>query len=160
MKTIILTLVAMSVVFSINAGEVKSSYYINNTGETMNCKKIQFRSNSIRVVLENGEKALIDKDNIKAIRVKGDYFEKLPVYIENKNTGKEEFMQFVTTRGGLKLYRYKVNISDYNGLKSFNLKGSVAECYVVFKGDQFHVAVTDANYPTLFSFFGLPYSEK
>jgi hypothetical protein len=160
MKTILLATVAFFITLSINAVEEKTNYYVKNTGETMTCKKIQFRADNIKVFLENGVSMIISKDQIKAIRANGNYYEKLPVYVNNKKTEKEEFMKFVTTRAGLKLYKYPLNAATYKGSKGFNVNGDETECYVVFKGDQFYVAITDANYPTMFQFFGIPYSEK
>jgi hypothetical protein len=157
---ILLILIACTFSISVNAIELKANYFVKNTGEIMNCKKIHFRSNDIKVVLENGEKLLISKDQIKALRANNKYYEKLPVYINNKKTKNEEFMQFITTRAGLKLYKYTLGINNSESSVGFNVNGYTTDCYVVFKGDQYYVAITAANYPTMFQFFGLPYSEK
>jgi hypothetical protein len=160
MKKIFLFIVAFTIGLSVNAVELKANYYIKTTGETMNCKKIQFNTNNIKVILENGEKLTISKDQVKALRANGKYYEKLPVYENNAKTNKEEFMQFVTTRAGLKLYKYTTQTTNIDDSRGFNINGTTMDCYVVFKGDQYYVAITNANYPNMFQFFGIPYSEK
>lgn len=160
MKKLFLIITAVVFTFSAKAIETKANYYVMNTGETMNCTEIQFGANSIKAVLESGESVKLAKSDVKAIRANGKYFEKLVVYKNNQKTNNEEFMQFVTTRAGLKLYKYTANIADLNGQKAFNSDGLNAECYVIYKGAEFYNEITELNYPTLFEFFNIKYSEK
>jgi len=160
MKKIILIIIAFAIGFSINAAETKANYYVMNTGETMTCKKIQFKTNVIIAKMENGSKLIIPVENLKAMRANGKYYEKMPVYVNNNLTSEEKFMQFVTTRAGLKLYKYTTDINKINSSKAFNQQGFETECYVVYKGDQMHVEINENNYQTIFTFFHLPYSEK
>jgi hypothetical protein len=159
MKNFILTIGALMIVTATMAANLESTYFVKNTGELTNCKKIHFRTNDIKVVYENGMEVLIPKNELKAIRVNEVYYEKLPVYVNNVKTEKEEFMQFVATRGGLKLFKYSANVSKASGSKGFNVSGYTMDYYVVYKGDQLWVEVTDVNYPTLFAFFGVQYNE-
>ena len=158
-KLIIFLATGLLMILSVNAADLKANYYVLSTGEINNCRNVQFKANEIRIVLENGEKLIISKSEIKAIKVNGKYYEKLPVYENNKPTNQEEFMEFVATRGGLKLYKYRASISD-NRSKGFNEKAYEMDYYVVFRGDQYWVEVNDINYPTLFNFFRVRYTEK
>jgi hypothetical protein len=159
MKNLILTIGALMIATATMAANLESTYFVKNTGELTNCKKIHFRANDIKVVYENGTEVFIPKNEVKAIHLNDVYYEKLPVYVNNEKTDKEEFMQFVTTRGGLKLFKYSANVSKANGSKGFNVSGYTMDYYVVYKGDQLWVEVTDVNYPTLFAFFGIKYNE-
>ncbi|HEX2935959.1 MAG TPA: hypothetical protein VHO72_11445 [Bacteroidales bacterium] len=141
------------------AANLESTYFVKNTGELTNCKQILFRANDIKVVYENGTAVFIPKNEVKAILLNNMYYEKLPVYKNNEKTGKEEFMQFVATRGGLKLFKYTGSLAHANGSKGFNVNGFTMDYYVVYKGDELWVEVTDVNYPTLFTFFGVKYNE-
>lgn len=67
------------------------------------------------------------------------------------------FMEFVTSRAGLKLYKYS-NIEEVVNSKSGAYLGvKKVDRYIVYKGDQFWVNVTDKNYSTLLDFFRVSY---
>ena len=157
-KLISFLTIGLLISFSVKAADLKSNYYVLSNGEMNNFKNIQFRANEIKVTLENGEKLIIPKAQIKAIKANGKYYEKLPVYVNNQPTSQEEFMEFVATRGGLKLYKYRADINSSRS-KGFNEGNYQMDYYVVFRGDQYWVEVTDANYPTLFDFFRIKYTE-
>jgi hypothetical protein len=160
-KIMFIILVGMLVNLSALANKnLKADYYILVSGEMNNCKSIHFRTNDIKAVLENDEELFISKSQIKAIKANGKYYEKLPVYINNKPTDQQKFMEFITTRGGLKLYKYTDDMNRDSRLKGFNLNGFQMDYYVVFKGDQYWVEITDKNYPTMFDFFGIKYNES
>lgn len=159
MKNLIFTISVLMIATATMAANLETTYFVKNTGELTNCKQIIFRVNDIKVVYENGTEVFIPKNEVKAIHLNNVYYEKLPVYVNNKSTGKEEFMQFVATRGGLKLFKYSGKLTDANGSKGFNVNGFTMDYYVVYKGDQLWVDVTDVNYPTLFTFFGVKYNE-
>jgi hypothetical protein len=159
MNKLILTIGALMIATASMAANLGSNYFVKTTGELTNCKKILFLKNDIKVVLENGTEINIAKDELKAIRINEVYYEKLPVYSNNVKTNKEEFMQFVATRGGLKLFKYAAGVSETNSAKGFNVNGAAMDYYVVYKGDQLWVEVTARNYPTLFDFFGIKYKE-
>lgn len=159
MNKLILTISALMIATVTMAANLESTYFVKNTGELTNCKKIFFRANDIKVVYENGTAVFIPKNEVKAIRLNEVYYEKLPVYQNNERTNKEEFMQFVATRGGLRLFKYSEDLANARSSKGFNVNGFTTEHYVVYKGDQLWVEVTDQNYPTLFDFFGVKYKE-
>lgn len=160
MKKIVLLFFVLMTGITINAAESKANYFVMNSGQVMTCKKILFKADYIKATMENGAVLIIPVEEIKAIRTNKKYYEKMPVYKNNVKTNNEKFMQFVTTRAGLKLYKYTADMNEINGNKVFNNLVNNAECYVVYKGEQFYVAITDKNYPTLFEFFKLPYSER
>jgi hypothetical protein len=160
MKKLTLIICAFAIVMSAKTAELKANYFIMKSGETMTCKRILFQTNYVKVIMENGSKLIIPKEQIKVIRTNGKYYEKMPVYSNNTKTNDEIFMQFVTTRAGLKLYKYTTDISKIIDNKAFDKIDYSADCYVVYKGDQLHVNITEKNYQTLFEFFRVPYSEK
>lgn len=160
MKKILLSFACMIMAMNIFAGDLETNYYVTKTGETMDFKKIKIQKEHAHVTLMTGEKAVIDLSQIRAYTLNGKYFEKMPVYRNNENTGKEIFMQFVATRAGLKLYKYPAHVFDTPGSLGFNVNGFLTDVFVVYKGDRLWVPVTEKNYPTLFEFFGVTYSHK
>lgn len=142
------------------AKDLSGNYYMISTGEKLYCKKIQVGAQKIKATLENGEKVIIPTSQVKMYHLNGKTFEKLPVYANNRNTNKETFMEFVTTRAGLKLYKYSKYVEGYDKVTKEYMGVSKVDYYLVFKGDQFYVEVTDRNYKTLFEFFRIKVIES
>ena len=146
---------------SVSAITMESNYYISTSGQLTHCKRIAFKNNEIKVVLQNGEKLLLPVAQIKTIKANGKIYDKLPVYKNDKPTDKEAFMELVITKGGLKLYKYSTDIdSDNNREFGFNVSDDYKmENYVVFKDGQFKTEVNDSNYPAIFTYFELRYKQ-
>lgn len=157
MKKAMFTLLLMLVCMAGIAKEL--DYYVIVTGEKLYCTKIRLGAVNTTAVLENGEKVTLRTADIHSYRLNGKIFDKMPLYENNKFTNKNVFMQFVTTRAGLKLYKYSVSEEGVDKLSGIYLKSTSVDHYVVFKGDQFYVSITDKNYPTMFEFFGVKYRE-
>lgn len=122
-------------------------------GEKLYCQKIHVGAQKIKATLENGEKVIIPTSQVKMYRIDGKTFEKLPVYVNNKSTNNEIFMEFVTTRAGLKLYKYSKYVEGVDKVTGEYMGLSKVDYYLVFRGDEFYVDVTERNYKTLFDFF-------
>lgn len=140
---------------------MKSNYFISTTGQLTHYKRIAFKNNEVKVVLQNGEKLLLPMAQIKTIKANGKIYDKLPVYKNDKPTDKEAFMELVTTKRGLKLYKYYTDIDSDNREFGFNVSVDYKmENYVVFKDGQFKTEINDSNYPAIFTYFGLNYKYK
>lgn len=140
------------------AKDLGGNFYMMSTGEKLYCKKIQVGASNIRATLQNGEKVSIPTAMVKMYSLNGRIYEKLPVFVNNKYMKNNRFMEFVATRAGLKLYKYSeyeecINVATgaYQGVTKI-------DHYLVFKGDQPYVEVTDKNYQTLFDFFRVTYA--
>ena len=153
MFTLLMMLVCM-------AGIAKElDYYVIVTGEKLYCTKIRMGAVNTTATLENGEKVKLRTAEIHSYRLNGKIFDKMPLYENNKFVNRNVFMQFVTTRAGLKLYKYTLFEEGMDKLSGMYLKSTAVDHFVVFKGDQFYVSITDKNYPTMFEFFGIKYRE-
>ncbi len=153
MKKLVLILSVLLTSLSGFATDLGGNYYMVSGGEKLYCKKIQVGNQYIKATLENGEKIVIPTSEVKMYRVNGKIYEKLPVFVNNKNINKQLFMEFVATRAGLKLYKYSKYEEGFDKATGAYLGVSKVDYYLVFRGDQFHVEVTDKNYQTLFEFF-------
>jgi hypothetical protein len=158
MKKIIFTMMLVLVSLAGTAKEL--DYYVIASGEKLYCSKIRLGAVTTKAVLENGEKVTLRTAEINSYRLNGKIFDKLPVYENNKLTDQKVFMQFVTTRAGLKLYKYTKFEEGIEKTTGSIFKAGPVDYYVVFKGDQFYVAITEKNYANLFNFFGVPYRES
>lgn len=127
-------------------------YYMDSTNEKLYCKKISLGKEVTVVILENGQEVTVPTSEIKMYSVDGKIYEKLPVYINNQNTNTSEFMEFMATRAGLKLYKY--TMLEKKSDKKPNAKRKV-EKYYVFKGDQFWMEVTEKTKANQSDFFGV-----
>jgi hypothetical protein len=157
MKKAAFTLMLMLVCMAGIAKEL--DYYVIATGEKLYCTKIRLGAMNTTAVLENGEKVTLRTADIHSYRLNGKIFDKMPLYENNKFANKNIFMQFVTTRAGLKLYKYTLSEEGLDIKSGFYLKSTSVDHYVVFKGDKYFVSITDKNYPTMFDFFGMKYRE-
>ena len=160
MKKLVLILSVLIIGLSGFAKNLSETYYVASTGEKLNCKKIQVGTNIIKATLENGKKISIPTSMVKLYRLNGKIFEKLPVFVNNKSANNQLFMEFVATRAGLKLYKYSKYEEGVDANTGVYLGVTKVDHYLVFRGDQFHVEVTDKNYQTLFDFFRITYSKS
>ncbi len=80
---------------------------------------------------------------VKSYRKNGEVYCKMPVVENGHNTGREAFMELITTRGGLAVYR------QTNYLDSWTR----ADQLHVFKGTDYTLTVDQANRENLLRFF-------
>ena len=159
-KILFIGIIGLIISVTTFAATIVSNYYISTTGQMTNCKRITFKANEIKVVLENGQKLLIPMAQIKTIKANGKIYNKLPVYKNNKPMNKEVFMELITTKETFKLYKYNVDIDWDKRANGFNVADNQMENYVVYKDNQFQSEINDANYRAMFNFFGINYREK
>lgn len=157
MKKLVLIISVCLFTLTAFSKEVPSNYYLSSNNEMLFCKKIRLNKESIKAVLDNGKRVIIPTSDIKMYRMNGKIYEKLPVYINNKKTSKEAFMQFVTTRAGLRLYKYSSWEEVIDRQNGAYLGVAKVDKYCVYKGDQLWVSVNERNYPTVLNFFGVTY---
>ena len=118
-------------------------YVITEDGITY-YEKIQQGLNNSIVCSDGNEEVIFQSDLVKAYRRDGRVYEKMPVVVNNKLTGTEEFMELVAYRNGMKLFRH--NVSKSRG----NQQG---EELLVYRDGNFVVRLNDENSGTLKDFF-------
>ena len=160
MKKLVFVLSVLMMSLSMFASELGENYYMVSSGEKLYFKKIQIGNQFIRATLQNGKKVTIPIIEVKMYQLNGKIFNRLPVYKNDKNTNKQVFMEFVATRAGLQLYKYSKYEEGFDKVTGVYRGVAKVDHYLVFRGDQFHVEVTDKNYQTLFDFFRVNYSKS
>jgi hypothetical protein len=132
------------------------NYYWSSNHQLSFFKKIRLNNGSIKVRLENGKKVEVPVTDVTTYRYHGKTYEKLPVFVDNKYDHKCAFMQFVSTRGGLRLFKY-TTWENPQGNDGSNLDVVKVDHYTVYNGNQFWVSVDQRNYKTIMDFFGVRY---
>lgn len=88
-------------------------------------------------------------EEVKAYSFKGRYYEKMEL-----PTGKTAFMELVSTKWNMRLFRY-VHYQDKRWDLSGKLSGGEVVSYLVFQDGEFVVDVTDYNKDNLLELFGM-----
>jgi hypothetical protein len=129
--------------------------YVTTNGNTVFCKDVKFGMSKVRLIGENGEMSKIDVASVDAFMVDDRLFEKLPLVNAQKETTGSTMMEFITSRNGLKLYRY-VEYTDLVDLVTpvFSKASSGYE-YYVYKDGQPYLKLDQKSAPSVLSFFGI-----
>jgi hypothetical protein len=116
--------------------------YVKTNDETFFFKKIKVnKDESISGIKSNGERSTFDKDEVTAYVVKGDYYQKMPVFENNVFTGEKDFMKLIETKKGMVLLEYKT-------------QNKITK-YFVFKDQQLVVEMDEKNKQSLTAYFDL-----
>lgn len=107
-------------------------------------KKIRYGFKSVIIGIKESGRVRYDKGEVIAFRKDGHVFERVPVIVNNTDTGKYAFMELVAYRNGFKLYRH----SHYTGINT-----PTAYEYFVFKDGCYHVSFDEKNFLSLSEFF-------
>jgi len=127
---------------------ISESWVVTSNGK-MDVKKINLGYNKARVVLENGEKATIDFNNISSFCVDGKIFVKLRLFENNKPTDMMAFMEQVAIWNDLTLY--KLRVRDIETADS----QEVSYRYYLYKGMNYHLLLDDKSLKNTAMHFGL-----
>lgn len=145
MKVLFTSIVLILMTIFVDA-QTESLSYIITPSDTMYCKKILVGNWSIKGELYSGQKIKIPIRNVNLYATNGKVMKKLPVYVHNKKTSINDFMEWVECTKGVRIYKYE----KFNGCKdcfdvifSFYINGecihtetnpSVAQIYDYVKG--------------------------
>ena len=96
------------------------------------------------VGVENDSRDRYKTDQVVAYRKDGKVYEKVPVVVNNRATGRYTFMELMAYRNGLKVYRYRTDLEE-------NYE------YFVYQAKEFVVQFDQLNAQNLNTFFFRPY---
>jgi hypothetical protein len=143
MKTKILTLVLILACYVAKAGD--NNLTPKTTEDTSNSKK------------GNSEINAKPANNVeeKSFTVGGHFYEKTPVYVNGKSLGFDAFMELISQRNDLKLFKY--SYFEEKSLNAANPSKSNQEVtvYLVFKGNDFYIQLDNKNSQSLLKFFNV-----
>lgn len=81
--------------------------------------------------------------DVQSYRKNGEVYWKMPIVENGQKTGREEFMELITTRGGLAVYRQTKYLDSWTRADQLH----------VFKGSEYALTVDQANRENLLKFF-------
>lgn len=154
MKTILLNCLMLFALVEISANVPSPDEYVKTKDDVLYYSKLTFGSNKARLILDNGQKITLMNNEVIAYKKNEKIFEKMPLYNNNKKTNKEVFMEVLKYTNGMKLYRYTTYGQEVNFPYHVSSTKKV-EKYYVFRNGNYHLQIDEANYKTVFAFFGI-----
>jgi hypothetical protein len=159
MKTLIALTVLLSISFGLSAADENAINYVTANGQTYFGEKIKMGMSHTRVLNNGTESAKIDNEDVDAFMRDGRLFERRPVVCNNREVKGEAMMEFVTSRSGLRLYKYTC-INENCGASSGDFtKSEERTCYFVFKDGDFYLKIDENNAQSSLPFFGIDVRE-
>ncbi len=155
MKTKLFFSVAFITISMLLNAKGKPDGYVVTDVDTIACKSLSFGYDGANITLANGEKTLVNKENVKAYSLNGKKFENLPVYVDGKPNGNNSFLELVAERNGLKLFKY--SYYDTNGWDATKSVEDMKKVTVltIFKDNKYYVQVDQKNAKTILPYFNL-----
>lgn len=154
MKKLFALLVMVMFTLALKAGE-ETINYVTTGGKTYFCHHSKAGLFYTKVVLDDGKMLKIPFSKVDAYFCKGRLFERLPVVCEGVPSGCTALMEYVTSRNGLRLYKY-CKYGECGDLRNNTYqKAHLQVLYFVFKDGKFYLKVDKKNAPTVLPFFGI-----
>jgi hypothetical protein len=116
----------------------QTSNWVKTTDGQVNCKKVSLQGETVKVVLENGEKQTLPVSSVVSFFADDKLYIKMPV--QTRGEKKEALMEFVKTRDDMSLYKL-LDKGNYR--------------YLVYKGNEMYVELLDGNRAEFVKFFYL-----
>lgn len=114
----------------------QTATWVKTTDGQVNCKKISVQGETVKVVLENGEKQMLQVSSVISYFADDKLYLKMPV--QTRGEKKEALMEFVKTRDDMSLYKL-LDKGNYR--------------YLVYKGNEMYVELLDGNRAEFEKFF-------
>lgn len=142
---VIISLFSMS--FLVNAGEPD---FIRTGEDIKYYSKVRFGLPSGLVGVEKHDADRYKFSEVVSYKKDGRIYERMPVVRNNKETGSYAFMELLTYKNGMKVYRHTIN-SGVNTRDEFQ--------YLVYRDGNYVVTFDNQNAETLKTFFFSPSNE-
>jgi hypothetical protein len=156
MKKIILAATFLLMVASLFAKNKENINYVKVDGTIYFGSKIKTGFLNTTLITSDGKKMKFDNHKIDARMNKGKLFELLPLVCNNHKNMGMAMMEFVTSKDGLKLYRYTC-CNAPSEIEQNIVDMRHPDCiYFVFKDGKYHLTVNSANVENVLPFFGIP----
>jgi hypothetical protein len=149
----IVIFIMMAIGIKVIAGE--KVCYVTSNGNTYFGKELRQGLFKTKIVSADGKVIKVKNKDIDAISDGKHLFEKLPMICENNDTVCMAMMEYLTSRDGLKLYRYTCYSEDNDPLTNTYQQVHQQFGYFVFKDGKFYLQIDEKNAETTFPFFGI-----
>lgn len=129
--------------------------YVTAEGKTYFGQELKHGLFKTKIVSADGNVYKVRNHDIDVISDGRHLYEKLPVICENNDTLCMALMEYITSRDGLRLYRYTGYTEDVNPVTNTFRKAHERFGYFVFKDGKFYLRLDEKNAATAFPFFGI-----
>jgi len=155
MNKMITLLIFLMIGSEIQAGSPLAKNYVVSKGKTYFCEKLIVGSANTKIFNAVGEVTKIPVHLVDSFRQGNNIFVKLPVISKSNDTIGMAFMQYITSRSGLQLFRYCSKCLQYDPVESIIAPVNQVYRYYVFKGGKFFKILDKENIDSYLSFFGV-----
>lgn len=110
---------------------------------------------NVKIYNSAGEVIKLPNQTVESFTRNGQVFVKLPVMTKANDTVGTAFMQYLTSRSGLQLYRYCSNCLHFDPLEGEIAPMNLVYRYYIFKGGNYLMLLDEKDTGTFLSFFGV-----
>ncbi|MEI8048459.1 MAG: hypothetical protein WCI92_13835 [Bacteroidota bacterium] len=153
-KLSVLLILVMSVLILKAGPEVNG--YVTVDGKTYFCESVKSGLKYMNLTMADKTIMKVPFNKVDAYSCNGRLFERLPVKCKWAPANCTALMEYVTTRGGLRLYKY-CKVQEHGEFYDCSFQSAHAEYeFFVFKDGKFYLHVTQENAESVLPFFGIP----
>lgn len=129
--------------------------YVTTGGKTYFCEKMNKGLFNVKITLDDGTILKVPFGKVDSYCCKGRLFERLPVKCAGAPEDCTALMEYITSRNGLRLYKYCEFGECGNLCDNTYKKAHEQQAFFVFQDGKFYLLVDQKNAPTVLPFFGI-----
>ena len=153
-KTVFIAMVIM-MAFGLRLFADEAISYVKAEGKVYLAKDVKIGLIKTKIFTLEGQIVKVPNAKVDAYMHNNHLFERLPVVCENNIVECMALMEYVTSRSGLRLYRYSSTYENYDPLTLRFEKASEHQDYYVFQDGKFYLRIDRKNAATALPFFGI-----
>lgn len=135
--------------------EGDATNFVTVNGKTYFCQLMTPGLLNMNLTLNDGTTLKIPFKKVDSYSLNGRMFERMPVMCKGAPANCTALMEYVTSRNGLRLYKY-CKTQAHGDLCDGNYeKAHLRVAYFVFKDGKFYIPVTQENMQSVLPFFGV-----
>ncbi len=155
MKNVIVITALCLLTARLYAAEKENVSYVKANGKTYFGIEVRTGIFKTRVIASDGQKVKVQNTEIQSVMHDGRLFELMPVVSRNNKVIRMAMMEYITSKDGLRLYRYNY----YNNCSRLE-KGIITntdpdDVFYVFRDGKFYLRIDESNAESALPFFGL-----
>jgi hypothetical protein len=155
MKKIIVLLGIMLFAYGSRAIGRQISDIVVSDGITYFGDKVIPGPSNIKLFDSEGQITKLPNQTVESFIRSGQVFVKLPVITKSNDTVGLAFMQYITSRSGLQLFRYCSKCLQFDPLEGEIAPINPVYRYYIFKGGKYLMLLDEKDTDTFLSFFGV-----
>lgn len=156
MKKHFAVLLLVMFALALQAGNNEAASYVKTGDKIYFGQKVKTGLLNATIVMNDGTMLKIPYKKVDSYYSNGRLFERLPVMCEGAPANCTALMEYVTSRNGLRLYKYCKYGECGDLLNNTYKKAHLQVTYFVFQDGKFYLHVDKKNAPTVLPFFGIP----